>query len=1279
MPVRMRAITAVSILACFLTVLTGCTNYGLDSISIVPATATVNVGGTVQLDVTGKYGPHGGNHSGDVTSTATFASANTAVATVTSSGLVTGIADGTTTITATAGGYGGGITAQATITVTGSPAEPAAKVAITPSTLTVAAPGLTGQFQAMATSTAGAQTDVTQSATWTSSNANVASINASGLATAIAQGTTTITATATNPDGTKASSTATFTVTSSTPEPIIGLQILPGTVTVASPGQSSQLLAMATAGGTGNQFDVTSKVKWTSANTSVATISASGVATATGQGTATITAVATNPDGSVITGSATFTVSSTTNEPVAKIQINPTTVIAAQPGTFAQFQAIGFSSAGVQTDITKAVKWTSALTQVATINANGQAVAVGKGATTIIATATNPDGSVATGMATLTVTDAAPEPVASLAITPSTVTVAVPGQSAQLLAIGTSGTGVQSNVTGSAVWTSSNTNVATVGKSGMVTATGPGTATITAIATNPDGTVAMASATFTVTGTAVVYEPIGKLSINPSAITVAQPGATGQFQALATSTTGVMTDVSGSVKWTSTIASVATIGPTGLATATGVGTTTIVATATNPDGSQAVSTATLTVTGQQSEPVAALTLTPNSVSVASPGATIQLIAIGTSGAGSESNISNSVAWSSSNAVVATVSTTGLVTATGQGTTTVTAIATNPDDTIAMASATFTVTGTAAEPYAKIQINPSTITASQPGVTGQFQAIATSSAGVQTDITDSATWTTSNPSVATISPLGLATAKTQGTTTIVATATNPDGSTAVSTATFTVTGATPEPITSLTISPNAVTLAVPGQTSQLFAIATNGSGNQINASAEVSWTSSNSDVATVSASGLVTSTGQGTTTITALYVNPDSTLSMANATVSVSGVNGEPLLSIALTPPSATVAYPGQAVQFTAIGTYSQSSSTPGTRNLTDTATWISSNPSVAKVSTSGLVTATGVGTCVISALSSNPDNSVVIASATFTVENATGEPITALEIAPASQSVAVGQTAQLLAFGTVNGSTLKEDLTSAPGISWVVSVPSVASVSAKGVVTALAQGPTTVTAKYTNPDGTLVTASATINVTAASSEPVQALSVLPQNSTTQFLNESVQFIATATSSVVPTLQDYTGKVKWISSDTTVATVNQSGLATTLGQGTAAIEAEWTNPDGTVVVGSASLTVNQKGANPPGFSTLSVIGLGSGTGWTITAPSATGVANEINCLPTTGPNSVCVGTFPTGTTVTLSATITGSASFDGWSTNCITVPPVAPAVASCQVTLNGDDVVSGIFY
>ncbi|MDE0246445.1 MAG: Ig-like domain-containing protein, partial [Gammaproteobacteria bacterium] len=117
-----------------------------------------------------------------------------------------------------------------------------------------------------------------------------------------------------------------------------------------------------------------------------------------------------------------------------------------------------------------------------------------------------------------------------------------------------------------------------------------------------------------------------------------------------------------------------------------------------------------------------------------------------------------------------------------------------------------------------------------------------------------TWTSSASSVATVNASGLVTAVAEGMATITASSGSAQG-----TAEVTVVRV-PEPVASVEVSPSVETI-VRGATLQLTAEAFDVNGQMV-AGAEFSWESSDAEVATVDASGLVTGVAEGTATITA---------------------------------------------------------------------------------------------------------------------------------------------------------------------------------------------------------------------------------------------------------------------------------------------------------------------------------------------------------------------------------------------------------------------------------
>jgi len=241
----------------------------LQSISVTPLNASVEVGQTQQFTATGTFSD---GSSRNLTNQVTWTSSNTSVAAISTSGLATAQQAGNTTIRASQNG----VTGQATLTVTSAslisldiaPQNPSIQV------------GQTQQFTATGTFSDGSTADLTSSVSWGSSNASVASIDANGLATGLQAGTSTISA---SQNGITANTLLTV-----NPASLISLDIAPQNPSI-DVGQTQQFTATGTFSD-GSTADLTSSVSWGSSNASVATIDANGLATGLQAGTSTISA-----------------------------------------------------------------------------------------------------------------------------------------------------------------------------------------------------------------------------------------------------------------------------------------------------------------------------------------------------------------------------------------------------------------------------------------------------------------------------------------------------------------------------------------------------------------------------------------------------------------------------------------------------------------------------------------------------------------------------------------------------------------------------------------------------------------------------------------------------------------------------------------------------------------------------------------------------------------------------------------------------------------------------
>ncbi|MEX2284962.1 MAG: Ig-like domain-containing protein [Gemmatimonadota bacterium] len=158
-------------------------------------------------------------------------------------------------------------------------------------------------------------------------------------------------------------------------------------------------------------------------------------------------------------------------------------------------------------------------------------------------------------------------------------------------------------------------------------------------------------------------------------------------------------------------------------------------------------------------PVATVTVTPSSSSL-QPGGSVQLTAT-TLDAQGNTLTGRTIAWSTSNSGVSTVSTAGLVSAASAGSSTITATSEGRTGT-----AQITVTATAPAPVATVTVSPSN---SSLQVGGTVQLIATTRDGSGNVVTGRAiVWSSSNSAVGSVNGSGLVTANSSGNATITAT-------------------------------------------------------------------------------------------------------------------------------------------------------------------------------------------------------------------------------------------------------------------------------------------------------------------------------------------------------------------------------------------------------------------------------------------------------------------------------------------------------------------------------
>src|SRR5213594_1086663 len=442
-----------------------------------------------------------------------------------------------------------------------------------------------------------------------------------------------------------------------------------------------------------------------------------------------------------------------------------------------------------------------------------------------------------------------------------------------------------------------------------------------------------------------------------------------------------------------------------------------------------------------SSSIAQLVVSPQNVTLQQNQAE-DFLAVGFTATGDSADIA--VSWSATGGTIDSSSAGkrhyGHYTSATCGTFTVTATS-NPGNVSTAASVT--VTGCPL-PVAAVSVTPATATIGV-GQTAQYAAITRDAFGNPLG-GRTVTWSSSNPAVATVNGAGQATAVAVGAATLTATSEGKSG-----TAALTVTNV---PVASVAVSPASASVQV-GQTVQLAATPRDANGNPLSGRA-VSWASSNTAVATVSGSGLVTGVTAGSATITATSEGQGGT-----ATITVSTV---PVASVTVSPATASV-QAGQTVQLAATPKDANGNPLSGR-----TVTWASSNSAVATVGGSGLVTGVTAGSATITATSEGKSGTSAI-----TVTAPAPAPVASVTVTPAPSSVPTGQTVQLTAtLKDANGNTL-----TGRTVAWASNNTAVATVTGSGMVSGVTAGTASIAATSET-----VTGTSALTVTAAAASYV---------------------------------------------------------------------------------------------------------------------------------------------------------------------------------------------------
>jgi len=325
---------------------------------------------------------------------------------------------------------------------------------------------------------------------------------------------------------------------------------------------------------------------------------------------------------------------------------------------------------------------------------------------------------------------------------------------------------------------------------------------------------------------------------------------------------------------------------------------------------------------------------------------------------------------------------------------------------------------------------------------------------------------------------------------------PDGSTAT------------VPVTGVSLNKTSVSLVF-GNSETLFPTITPVNATNRN----ISWSSNNTSVATVSSNGMVFGLGIGSATITATTSDGGKT---ASCTVIVTPA---PVTGVSLNKTSVSLL----------VGAAETLNQTITPSNATNkSVSWNSSNTAVATISNSGMVTGVSVGTATITVITSDGNKT---ASCTVTVNPV---PVSGVSV-KSSTSLVEGGAETLYAEILPSNATNKN-------VTWSSSNSSVALVSTNGTVTAVSAGSATVTVKTADGNKTAV-----CNVTVVSS--AIAVTGISMNKSSASLDVGSSVILTA---VITPSNATNQNITWSSSNTSVATVAADGTVTAVSAGSAII-------------------------------------------------------------------------------------------------------------------------------
>lgn len=907
-------------------------------------------------------------------------------------------------------------------------------------------------------------------------------------------------------------------------------------------------------------------------------------------------------------------------------------------GISQQFTATAYYDDGSQDDVTEQVTWQSSDESIASISNdnNSKGLATGNSAGTVTVSAALFDFTAAAKLVVMN------EPIEELLIIPhdKTMPIGTEQQFAALLLL----TNKQTvDVTTQVTWQVDDQNIASLSDISTITAKSQGETQVNASFSHESNELT-ASANIS-----VIESTVSEIVINP-ANGKFPLGSTGYFTALAYFTDGHVEDISKQATWSIDDSNIVTIIETGeqagYATADEVGTTQVSAEFNDLTG----------FTQVEVTPAILVHIEVNPVDKVTPaGTSVAYQAYAFYSDDSRYDITELAAWSSSVPEVANIQFTGALSGIAYtftpGVTEITAHYLEQT-----ATETLTVTAAVAESLQITPANPSVPLGSQ----GQFTAIAYYSDKTTADVTQIANWHSSNSDVAVITPQGIDGGFTStvdlGVSNISVEFDNLSAQTEL-----TVTQAT---LTSLSLTPaNSTVAAGTQQAYQLYGLYSDGSSKELNSYA--SWQSSETNLATVNSTGIASTYKPGSVTISASYqgMTTQATLNISQAELTrisvtpnqyslpvghqshltakahysdnsiqnitsiaswkstdtslvkvLNGTNGGLIDALAIGSTSVTASYQGMTAsstitvtdavlesvsispikasiaagltqQYTLTARYSDNS----TKNVTSQSSWQSTSLATATIDSLGLATGQQQGNTIISGSYKSHT-----ASAELTVTSAV---TTGLQIAPSTPSNPLGSQGQFIATAFYsNGHSA--DVTS--NATWSSTEPSKVSIISSGNMAGYASadnlGSSTIQANF---DSQVASTLATVT------DAVLTKIVISPAIADIALGTNFQYAATGIYSDAST-RDISLLAHWSSADTTVASIDLTGVAHGNTEGSTSITAHYQGFDASATLNVGPAILDHIEVTP----SLMTLPAGTSANFTATAIDSAGKRYDI---------------------------------------------------------------------